>query len=165
MRRFQVGCAVALLAGQAWADCGADQLVMTCRIDGKTTAVHLCQGPDSVRYRYGTPGKSADLVLTSTLAELEYLPWNGIGRSIYEEVTFRNAGYAYVVWAALDRQITEDDPGEQLSGGVEVRQGDKVVASLICEPFTIDARIDALYEAKTRAGQCWEPTDFTWRRC
>lgn len=136
--------------------------IFSCQVKSKT--VEVCLGAGTVTYTYGRPGKP-ELDLSATVQQAEYTPWAGVGRSIYEEVTFRNGPYAYLVWAALDRHVLDEKNPEKISGGVLVFKNEAEIASLSCKPFTIRNNIDALYEAKTAAGQCYVREDGAWGAC
>ncbi|MEM7439711.1 MAG: hypothetical protein AAF393_08940 [Pseudomonadota bacterium] len=145
--------------------CTSGTTLFSCAIAGKAQVVTVCNTGDAVTYTYGRPDRAPDISLASAVATVGYSPWNGIGRSIYEDVTFTNAGYDYTVWGALDRQILEDDPADQMSGGIVVTKGDETVAQLMCDPKTIAVALDQLWGLKEAAGQCYDRDAFEWRAC
>lgn len=159
--RIALAAALLALAPAAQADC-PKMTAFSCDI--KKKALEVCLDGGLVSYAFG-PAGAPELELTTRVEQAEYVPWGGVGRSIYEEVTFRNGPYGYLVWTANDRQILDDTSPAKVTGGVIVSKAGKQIAALDCTPFTIENGIDALWEAKERAGQCWSREDFAWASC
>lgn len=151
-------------ASTAKASCGMDTLVFSCGFkSGKD--VHVCMKAGTVSYRFGRPDRAPELTLSSPVTAADYLPWNGVGRTIYEEVRFANRDIEYVVWGALDRQITGEDPKDRESGGVTVMRGDQTLADLRCVSGSTRVYFDELSDAKARAGLCWRMNSREWGAC
>jgi hypothetical protein len=92
-----------------------------------------------------------------------------VSRSVWEDVTFTNGDYRYVVHAGVDRMFgdeTEADHPTPQFGGVEVRQGDEIVAELTCDRETAIYGAfggDPIYDVKVAAGQQWDAREHVWR--
>lgn len=147
--------ALALMPTVASAAC-PELTVLSCMIGAKR--LEVCATGDSLTYAFGRDGRPADLVLTEPLAAGTYTPWNGIGRSIWESVDFRNDGHVYTVWSSFDRM----DPGARVDHGVTVQKGDATLATLTCAPGAVAAPFDALFDRMEARGFCWSREDFRW---
>ncbi len=162
--------ALALSASMASAECPAGQDVfMSCQIEGRQTVLSVCLGPELATYSYGPKGGPAELTLSEPLTSLEYTPWPGVGRAIWEEVAFTNGPYRYTVSAGFDRMFgdeTEADHPTPYFGGVIVQRDDAVLAELTCDRRLTNFGAfggDPIYEAKTAAGQEWDSREGVWR--
>lgn len=144
----------------AWADC-AGEVIFACKI--KTKTLELCLTADALRYTFGKG--QPDLTITTPLPQLDYTPWNGIGRSMWEAVRFENRGVTYEVWSSIDKLMDENDPAPIWSGGVIVSRGDATLAQLVCTTPPEPPFIDVLYDAKTAVGQCWNFDRRAWLNC
>jgi len=125
-------------------DCsGFGTLAFSCTITKNGKTVSVCVNPNNVmRYRYGAPSKPAELELfANTATNFDGFFNYGIGRYIWHEARFDNAGYVYAVGMSVDR-ISEDHP---ISGSVHVLKGDQTVATLACAEDTIFNAMDLLY--------------------
>lgn len=135
---------------------------MSCTLKDGRKVLDVCHLHGEARYRYGKKGGQPELELSEWIGDLDYLPWNGIGRSIYEEVAFYNGDFRYAVYSAFDRTQESNYP---LSGGIVVTNGDQTVAELFCDPGSVNTAIDTLYEQKKIEGFCWDYDSFSWRLC
>lgn len=133
-----------------------------CTLSNGAKTLEVCYGDGVAQYSFGRTGQKPELELSATITDLYYLPWNGVGRSIYEEIGFRNGDYDYTIHAALDRTILEDDDEWPLTGGVTVIKADQTIAEIDCDPESVTHSLDSFYEAKHDAGQCWRHQSFEW---
>lgn len=140
---------------------GAGEPLFHCRAGGK--AVDICLQGEVVIYSYGPGGGAAELLLARRVEGVGMVPWNGIGRTLWEELTFYNGTYAYAAHYAVDR-LAEGAP--KVEAGVEVREGERRIARVTCDAGSV-TRFDfyPVYEAKEAAGQCWSRERFEWERC
>lgn len=151
-----------LYAGMAQAGCLADQHpILSCQIQNSSKVLTSCQDGTTATYSFGPPD-AVELSILSPVETLDYTPWNGIGRSIYEQVIFENAGVGYLLWTAFEKDPEAKHP---LSGGIIVQQNGADLASLTCAPGTIVTGIDALFEVMERHGRCWDYSDRAWGDC
>lgn len=159
--------AVTLWANPAWAACLADeQTFMSCQIENGLKTVEVCFDNANAYYRFGVEGQVPELALQSTLAELDYRPWNGTGQAIWEEVSFQNANYTYAVHGGFDRpwgdDVYEDIPHRNF-GAVSVARDGQIFLDLDCDRasvvFTWD---DLLWKAKVSLGFVWDDRALEW---
>lgn len=150
-----------LAATPAFADCPGER-IFSCKV--KTKTLELCLTADELFYSFGKAGKP-DLTLRADLSQVDYIPWNGFGRTMVDEVRFYNDGVTYAVWASIDKQMSADDPEQQWQGGVNVTRGDAPLADLICSAPPNPPGIDLLYDAKQQVGQCWDFDQQVWTGC
>ncbi|MEX0368224.1 MAG: hypothetical protein AB3N22_19335 [Ruegeria sp.] len=136
-----------LLSGAASAQCGDQRLVLDCAIGSK--ALTVCVSDATATYAFG-PRDAPELALTQSLDAVTATPWPGIGRSIYEDVTFTNGSVSYTTWISVDR-LAENQP---TSGGVIVSQSGKTLAELTCAEGTAQIGVFAIADAMANAGYC-----------
>jgi hypothetical protein len=142
----------------AFAACNGTTLV-SCPIKG-TQWLEVCLNGDDLTYAYGRIGRAPDLALREPLANGTYRPWNGIGRSMWESITFTNAEYTYEVFASFDR-LDENAITEQ---GVSVLKNGSLVTTLTCDPALGMTLFDNLYDQMGARGYCWNRDTFAWAR-
>ncbi len=140
----------------AFADCTGGTTVFSCTIGKKT--LEICHRQDALTYSFGPAGKP-DLTLAQPLETADFTPWPGIGRTIWESLAFRNQGYTYEVWTAVERD-PEDTTG--LQGGINVLKGEDLQAQLTCDPGTASQSLDVVYGLKQAIGQCWDFDSRSW---
>lgn len=160
--------AASLCGTSASAACApGEQTFMSCAIDGRSEVLRVCFTETDVFYRFGAPNEVPDLALVSKVADVEYRPWPGVGRSIWETVRFQNDDYAYEVYAGFDRMFgdeTEADHPTPSFGGVRALRADMVLQELECRRDTVDyAWGEGLYDAKRALGLDWNDVDLRWQ--
>ncbi len=111
------------------------------------------------------PRGAPELALNATFADADFTPWPGIGRTMWNELAFHNDGVTYTVWSSLEKQLEENQPEPQVEGGVHVTQGDAELASLTCNPGSVRAALDTIWDIKTMIGQCWNYEANRWQAC
>lgn len=152
----------ALPLAPAQAACPASGVtVLSCTTQEGRKALDVCIEGADVTYAYGPKGGTPELELAVPVAEIAHVPWNGIGRSIWETTTFDNRGHAYEVFISVDRMAE----GQPTSGGVSVLKGGAEVARVTCDPGTDVIGLWAISDAKQATGQCWDNTGFAWGAC
>lgn len=142
----------------AMAACTGTTLV-SCTIKGANT-LEVCLNGDDLTYAYGPTGRAPDLTLRAPLANGTYTPWNGIGRVMWDSVTFTNDRYQYEVFASVDRMEADAD----IESGVVVSQDGNIVATLVCDPAPGMMLFDTLYDQMTALGYCWNRDSDVWAR-
>ncbi len=161
MKTCATAILLALTATQAQARCAPSETeVFSCKIAGSSKRVEICEGGQVARYSFGKAGQSPELDLSAPIAALDYVPWNGIGRTIYEQVTFQNKGYGYTVYFLFDR--LSEVPTQAVSGGISVEQNAQEIANLECNPDTISSGMEIFVERKRAVGLCWDYKSFAW---
>ncbi|MHA3914700.1 hypothetical protein [Halovulum sp. GXIMD14793] len=150
----------------AFADCPKEMdTFMSCQISGKPTEVAVCFDLYTVSYAYGPVGGAPDLTLSETVQDALYEPWSGVGRAIWESVTFYNDGYAYEVFGGFDRPFSEEESQQENRhfGGINILKDDQPVANLECKPETVAYVYgNGLYDVRTNAGQSWDRQTGNW---
>lgn len=157
---FLLGAALTPLPG--FAACDAEAALFHCQIGKKT--LQVCETAGRLTYDFGPAGKP-ELSLSVDIAQADFTPWPGIGRTMWNELAFHNDGVTYLVWSALEKQFEEDQPPPLLEGGVTVLQGDKDLANLTCDQGSVTSFLDTIYDMKTRIGQCYDYDTRGWRAC
>jgi hypothetical protein len=141
-------------AGPVWAACQEEE-VFSCPIGKKV--VEICAFRGELTYSFGREG-SPELILYEPLETVDYTPWSGIGRAIWDMVAFENEGVTYEVWSSFDRL----DENAVLEGGVNVVQGDETLATLTCDKGSVKWGLDTISDLKAGIGQCWDYDSQSW---
>jgi hypothetical protein len=144
-------------ASPVWAACSGET-AFSCPVGKK--ALEICHAKGLLTYQFGPKG-NPELILSHPLETVAYTPWLGIGRAIWESVVFENEGVTYEVWSSFDRM----DENAVLEGGVNVIEGNKLLASLTCDKGSVGSALDSLGDLKAGIGQCWDFDGLTWGRC
>lgn len=155
MRRIAV--LIALLPFPAAADCAGGEEVFTCQIGEKH--LEICHVGDDLTYAFGPQG-NPDLRISESLTTVSFTPWPGVGSAIWESVAFVNDGYAYEVWTSQERNGEENTP---LEGGINVLNGEDLVAELRCDADTASQPLEGVWDLKESVGLCWEFSSFSWK--
>jgi len=137
--------------------------LMACTFKDGATQVSVTLDDGIVRYAYGPTGQAPDLALSVPAVEVDYIPWAGIGRSIWEAYAFRNGDYRYEVGMSFDR----DPESVAVYGGITITKGSEEIARLTCDEgsgyFVYDGQVAQI---KQQAGLCVEHGDPTrWVAC
>lgn len=142
---------------------GAGQGLLHCTLKGGRKTLDVCLQGNVGYYRFGPTGGAAELILAQKVEEIALRPWNGVGSSIYEELDFWAGDTIYQVHYAVDR-IAAEEP--EITGGVTVFRSDQLLAELSCDKGSvISGEFYPLYQAKERAGQCYNRDRYDWGPC
>ncbi len=157
-------------APMAFAQCATPQdTFLSCTFSQGRKAVDVCVEGDSMTYRFGRVGKAPDLALSVPVVDVDYLPWPGIGRAIWETVTFQNGKTSYAVTGVIDRKFSDDEEGEiqaEISGVIDVNEGGETLATLECDAGSVNFGYGgSIYDAKKAAGQCYNLEEQRWESC
>lgn len=130
---------------------------MTCMLRDGAKTVQVCMNGEDAVYRFGSTGAQPELEITTPLDTVDYLPWPGIGRDIWETVTFANGPYRYEVATGFSRPMEGDDSDlEPTYGSIVITRNALPVTRLECDPGSVDWSYGGgLYDAKTSRGLCW----------
>lgn len=145
------------LASAAAAECAGGEQVFACQIGKKS--LELCRIGDDLTYAFGPPG-SPDLTISESLTTVNFTPWPGVGSAIWENVVFVNEGFAYEVWTSQERNAEEDTP---LEAGINVLNGEELVAELRCDEGTPSQALEGIWDLKESVGLCWEFDSQSWK--
>lgn len=145
----------------AFASCEAGNTVLSCTAKNGAKSLDVCLFDGAVTYSYGATGAAPDLMLDAHVAEITHMPWSGMGGSIWEETTFFNKDFSYVIWMSVDRNNPDAPP----MGGVTVQKGGAEIAQVACDSVGIELGLFAISDAKAQMGQCWDGINETWGRC
>ncbi len=151
----------------AFADCPIGQEeFMSCNIENSKNVLSVCFDDTNAYYSFGPQGRSPDLALSEPIEMIDYTPWPGVGRAIWESLTFRNDEYSYTVVAGFDRMFgdeTEEDHPTPHFGEVQVKRDGETLVNLSCERGrTAFAWTPDIYEAKEAAGYEWDDRNQLW---
>ena len=146
-----------LAATPAHAACQGDE-AFSCRIGKKT--LDVCYWKGMLTYRFGPEGRP-ELTLNERLETVDFMPWPGIGRAIWDSVVFENDGVTYEVWSSFDKM----DENAVMEGGVNVMQGTETLATLTCNKGSVGRGLEGLSDLKAGIGQCWDYDSRTWGLC
>ncbi|MDG1377383.1 MAG: hypothetical protein P8P56_10270 [Yoonia sp.] len=156
-----------VLVNPAWAECGGyEGTFLTCEIEGGQKVLSVCYDDEFAIYRFRPKDGPPELELHKHISTLNYTPWPGVGRAIWDEVVFSNKGYTYTVVAGLDRDFPEEHEtaiGERLFGGGVVDRSGVEVADLSCDTESVYTNnLNGLTWAKNQLGYVWDAGTQTW---
>ena len=134
--RIAVAIAFVLLPGVAAADCVGTKLV-SCKIASSQKRMELCLDQGSLHYQFGAVGKP-ELELTRDVEQVVYTPWPGIGRTMWEELSFENEGVTYQ-FSSYAEKLMEEGTEDDLALGTDlnVLRGEKLLAQFSCDPAQV----------------------------
>jgi len=133
--------------------------MFTCTFNGGAKQVNVCLQAGVALYSYGPTGGAPELLMGRDVIGVDMTPWNGVGRTIWEEMTLYSGVFSYILSYAIDRAPNGAAP----EGRLIVGRGDSEVAELVCDAGTVDiADFYPLFEAKEAAGQTWCAETFSW---
>lgn len=146
--------ACVLSTSTAFAACSSsEKIFVSCPVQGSGKWLEVCAEDTAAVYRFG-PSGHPELELVEQYGPLDYEPWPGVGRSVWESVTFYNGSYSYTAYITFDRM----DGSAWPEGGVTVRKGGSEVAHLECRPQEANVVwTEGFSMGKKRAGLRWEP--------
>lgn len=142
--------------------------IMSCTLGNGAQTLSVCLNGSDAVYRFGPTGATPDLEITTPIGTVDYLPWPGIGRTIWESVSFINDDHIYEVGTGFDRTLGDGDADTPVAfGGVSIRKNGTEIAALRCDEGSVDWGYGGgLYDAKTALGLCWSRwPDNIWLPC
>ncbi len=150
-----------------YAACAANlETFLSCDVGRSGKVLNVCFDDTIITYSFGRPG-APDLGLAETIADVDYTPWPGAGRTIWEEVQFQKGEYSYIAHAGFERifeDATEEIQTSEPFGGVVVMRRDQTIADLSCIPGTVAAPWGTgLFDAKIAAGLTWDSLAREWQ--
>lgn len=156
-----------MFASPAWAMCKAGEATfMSCTIANSAKSLAVCFDDKVATYRFGVAGRVPELTLQTTLAAVDYRPWNGSGTAISEEIVFTNKNYTYAVRGGYDRPWGDEayeDVAHRNFGRVTAWRDDKVILDMACDRASVEFTWDVLLlEAKEALGLRWDDRTLMW---
>ncbi len=157
----RIGIALCLLPAPAFACPDGAETLVSCTIDQGAKRLETCLMGNYASYAFGPADRGPDLHLARPVTQIEMTPWPGVGRAIWEDFTFYSGLIAYRVHYSFDRN---DGDAAELQGGVDVLQGETVLASLSCDVGSVLSSGYGLplFDAKIAAGQNYSPETYLW---
>lgn len=101
-------------------------IVFHCSTTKNKTISVFKQG-QNVFYQYGASLTKPELALMVTEEKVFKQPWNGVGSSFWNSMTFQNQDYRYSVSSSYNR-----NEGTLEYAGVSIQQNDKTIANVDC---------------------------------
>lgn len=143
-----------------------DEIFLSCSIQNGKKFLDVCFNDTQISYRFGTIGGKIELELNRSLKEIEYTPWPGVGRTIWESVIFENDGVRYEVHGAIDKKMTLEDDETPIRGGVAVHKDKTQLSHIECDAGSVEfSYAEGLFDAKKAVGQCFEHGVVGWHDC
>ena len=138
---------------------GSETLI-SCTLEAGRKQLQTCLSEDQVTYSFGRTGRAPDLRLSRPVTEVDLLPWPGVSRTIWEQVSFENAGVLYHVYYAQERDPRVPD----VTGGLSVERNAQILADLTCDPGSVMTAGYPLplFDAKVAAGQLYNRSTQSW---
>ena len=121
-----------------------EEILLTCPIQGQDRVVSLSVVGDQAVYRYGRPGQTPELTLSSSLVELDYRRADGGGDTIDERVTFTNGDTRYELAAGFVDGAAADPTALRPYGSLTVSRGGAQLARYACDSAGLERVPDRL---------------------
>lgn len=142
---------------------GEGEVLVSCTVAGgkHVSLIALTTAQPMFLYRYGPVG-APELEFRVPMAQSKgFAPWHGVGRAITNGVTLYNGDFGYTVWTSLDR-LADKDPA--MTAGVQVMQGEEVLASIPClaQPEPLVASAFGIEDAMAAAGMEFDAAAERW---
>lgn len=124
----------------ALADCVPPEVKFLSCAFSNGKQVEVCTDGNFARYTFGRPGQDAELALRQAFGEgAEMIPWNGVGRSIWEAIRLQNNDVVYEIYGGIDKQLAIEEDPEATFGGIFIEDSNgNELAHLRCLPRTVD---------------------------
>ncbi len=132
--------------------------IFSCTFEQGAKAVQVQLRGEYLNYEFGDGRKTLELGLQQSLFDGTFYPWPGVGGSIWESVSFYTEGYGYEVWSSIER----DPSGPPEAGGINVTNGTKAVAELICDRGSVSSDFAGLSDEMYGRGLCWNHGTQEW---
>lgn len=133
--------------GAALAACPSNEVpVFSCLAD-TNKEIRVCQGAQAITYRYGSPGKTAELTLSAANGSFEWEHGESPSAGIIDYMSFNSGSTRYLI----EHQSVYDDPSDA-SAHLTIVQGKtprtiECVSQLRFSPKDIKAQPKDLGEA------------------
>lgn len=142
---------------------------MSCTFSNGRKSLDVCASKDVVIYNFVGKSEEDSLDISVNIPELDYTPWPGIGRTIWERITLYNDGVRYEVYGGINREYPQDENNEMKTstfGGVEVFQEDRLLATLECDDGSVEFSYGAeIVDAMQSHNLCWDHSSKDWIGC
>lgn len=163
--KYLVFCVV--FANPAWAGCADSELTcISCQIEDSSKTVDVCYDDSNAYYRFGIAGRVPELALITSIADLDYRPWNGLWKDIWEEISFENGNYAYAVHGGYERPWGDETYKDVLNrnfGAVSVARDGEIFMDLDCDRSKIEFIWgDDIRKIKESLGFVWVYNTREW---
>ena len=138
---------VALVAAPCIAlACPADSLVFSCTT-AKQKHIEVCDRGETIQYQFGKIGAAPELSFSVSRNEASTTQWNGTG-AMGDTVSIPHNRYVYTVFWGVENMkdvaTPESESEVELVAGVKVFKGNDIVSSAICEPDSVQQRIEGI---------------------
>jgi hypothetical protein len=131
----------------------AAETVLSCRFEGQDRVASISLVGTRAIYRDGRAGQTAELTLSSPLADLDYRREDGAGDTIDEIATFADGDTAYRFAAGFRNGAQPDPSALRPFGLLTVSRAGKPLAKLSCAPASIERSPDRLLARMRNAGR------------
>lgn len=153
----------ATLTSPIFAACPAPQhTILSCTFEQGRKVIDACHDNTTARYAFGEIGQKPDLILNSPITDLYYEPWNGMGQSMNEIISFDNEDVSYNLWVVGD--ASPENPVDE-KAGLTVMMGPDHAIEMLCDAGSITLGFETVYEAKDDMGLCWNDDEYEWLAC
>lgn len=143
--------ACSLVVAMAWGSSAVaaterqgEEVVLRCQIEGRDRQASVSLTEAGATYRYGPSQGVAELTLSSSLTDLDYVRNSGPAGTVDEIVTFANGDTAYRFETGF-RSGVQPDPSALIPfGNLVVSRGGRELARLPCDSASIERTPDRL---------------------
>ncbi|MEJ6401456.1 hypothetical protein [Yoonia sp. 2307UL14-13] len=108
-------------------------VLMHCTFDDGAKQVALCRSDDIVSYAFGADLDRPELSLSSTISDLQAVPFNRVSGSYFEQIRFYNGDTSYEVSAAVFSYGNKNETVRIAEGRIRVNSPGGRGAMLACD--------------------------------
>lgn len=110
------------------AACEPKNVIFSCMTNkGKT--IEVCDNKTEIVYSFGKSATKPEITIVKKRNEVTTSQWNGMGSSMYYDVSIPNNTTIYKVYFSVDRMSDR----HKIDAGVNVTLNDKSIANVMCQ--------------------------------
>ena len=140
LRPALLATALLALAAPALASPPCQDPVFACTLEKGGKQVQVCEQGARLVYAFGAPGQPPELRFERPRPAVRITPWNGMGHTYWSHLELDNGAWTYRLSASYER----GDPVAPGQGSLTVLRAGQEARRLVCEPYSVRERIEAL---------------------
>jgi hypothetical protein len=113
------------------ADVAPIEVVFMCTTEKANKTLSLFKQGSYFIYQYGPSTGKPEISVAAKESEVVKEPWNGMGSTIWSNITIKNGEYSYTVHSAYTRNTGNEESED--SFGVNISKGDAYISSVKCK--------------------------------
>ncbi|WP_341367258.1 hypothetical protein [Yoonia sp. BS5-3] len=112
-------------------------LLMHCTFDDGARQMALCQSDKVVSYSFGVDLDRPEISLSSTITDLQNVPYNRVTADNFEQIRFHNGDTSYEIYAYETIYSSPTGAEHHTEGGIRVKYPGGSETVLVCDDTTV----------------------------